>query len=143
MIEAGLGHHYVAKLPLESPHWLADDPESKRVATLVRKFFPASETVPASGSTCTLRVRIKHRFVDEAAQLRFHGETDSNSVFDTLNSSKGWFAPYLHATNRCPYIPRLPFLPRTSQPNVVMCDGPALFGDGDYSLAVCSPHCLF
>lgn len=137
MVEAGLGHHYIARLPLEMPSWHPDTVRVRRISALVLRYFPSLTSIRPSGSICTLRVRILHRFVDEVAQIRFHGERETSSILDSaLNSSKGWFAPYLHATNRCPYIPRFPFFPRTTQPDVVVIEGPSLFCHGDYALAV-------
>jgi hypothetical protein len=137
MAEAGLGHHYIARLPLELPPWHSDTAQGKRISALVARYFPSLDSIRPSGSICTLRVRIVHHFVDEVAQIRYHGEREICSILDsTFNSSKGWFAPYLHGTNRCPYIPRFPFFPRMTQPNIVMVEGPSLYCHGDYALAV-------
>lgn len=130
MLQTGHGHHFLAKLPLRPPPWQLDTPEGQHLAKLVEQLIPQAKDVTSSGSVCTLRVRIRHRFVDEVAQLRFHGESPSKSWFAPLGTSKGWFAPYFHATNRSPYIPRL------KEPLLVVFDGPPLYRDGDYALAV-------
>lgn len=132
MLATGHGHHFLAKLPLRPPPWQANSPEAQRLTKLVEQLIPLSKDVASSGSVCTLRVRIRHRFVDETAQLRFHGERQNTSWTSPLGTSKGWFAPYFHATNRGPYIPRL------KEPLLVVFDGPPLYRDGDYALAVSS-----
>ena len=48
-----------------------------------------------------------------------------SSVKDYLSIEKGWFSPYLFASNRRPIIPR------TVKPDVVFCHGPWLKGDYD------------
>ncbi|KAF8322724.1 hypothetical protein DL93DRAFT_2162844 [Clavulina sp. PMI_390] len=130
----GLGHHFLAKLPGPPlscvqegvPSNLTD---AQRASRLVEQLIPSPQDVAASGSVCTLRVRIRHRFVDEVAQLRFHGESQDRSWSSPFGTSKGWFAPYFHATNRSPYIPR------SKTPLMVVCDGPPLHRDGDFALA--------
>lgn len=131
MIKTGHGHHFLAKLPLPPPPWLPESSaEGRRIVELTKQLLPSASDVTPSGSVCTIRARIRHRFVDETAQLRFHGDDPNTSWFDPLGTSKGWFAPYFHATNRCPYIPRL------KKPLLVIFDGPPLYRDADYALAV-------
>lgn len=130
MLRTGHGHHFLAKLPQKPAPWLVGTPEGQRIAKLADQLIPLAKDVASSGSVCTLRVRIRHRFVDEVAQLRFHGEKPNTSWTSPLGTSKGWFAPYFHATNRCPYIPRL------KEPLLVLFDGPSLDREGDYALAV-------
>ena len=130
MLQAGHGHHFLAKLPLNPPPWLLNTPDGERIAKLVEQLLPLSNNVASSGSVCTIRARIRHRFVDEVAQLRFHGENPNASWTSPFATSKGWFAPYFHATNRTPFIPRL------KEPLVVLFDGPPLYREEDYALGV-------
>ena len=130
MLQSGHGHHFLAKLPLSPPPWLLNTPDGERIAKLVEQLLPLSNNLASSGSVCTIRARIRHRFVDETAQLRFHGEDPDVSWTSAFGTSKGWFAPYFHATNRCPYIPRL------KEPLVILFDGPPLYREGDYALGV-------
>ena len=156
MIEVGIGHHLLATLPVSPKPSDLGKPEGKRIEALMKELLPAPKKVKPSGSICVLRVRIKHRFVDETASIKFWGEaipvcvfcslkqsihlltTDvKSSMFDpAFNVSKGWFAPYLHATNRTPYIARMPYFPRRTQPRIIIAEGPLLWRDGDYALAV-------
>lgn len=130
MLQTGHGHHFLAKLPLKPAPWLPKTPEDERATKLLEQLIPLSRNVARSGSVCTVRARVRHRFVDEVARLRFHGENPNASWTSAFGTSKGWFAPYFHATNRSPYIPRL------KEPLVVLFDGPALYRDGDYALGV-------
>jgi hypothetical protein len=130
MLRTGHGHHFLAKLPLKPPPWLLNTPDAERIAKLEEQLLPLSKNVASSGSVCTVRARIRHRFVDEVAKLRFHGENPNTSWTSPFGTSKGWFAPYFHATNRSPYIPRL------KDPLIVLFDGPPLYREADYALGV-------
>jgi len=52
-----------------------------------------------------------------------------SSVGDYLAIEKGWFSPYLFASNRRPIIPR------AMKPDIVLCHGPWL--KGDYDIGEC------
>lgn len=56
----------------------------------------------------TLKVLVKHKLLDTDAILRFIDPTPTD---DKFNCDKGWFAPYLFASQRTPVIPRSHTMP--------------------------------
>ncbi len=81
MIEVGVGHHFLAELPVAPKPWDVGKPEGERIEALLKEFLPDPKEVKSSGSICTLRVRLKHRFVDEHADIKFWGEATPVGVF--------------------------------------------------------------
>ncbi|KAF5338179.1 hypothetical protein D9758_014715 [Tetrapyrgos nigripes] len=76
-----------------------------------------------------LCITLKYKITTKDAALGFYRSgvhTDSNlftKMKDYLDIDKGWFSPYLFASNRRPVIPRI------IHPDFVFCHGPFLQGD--------------
>lgn len=76
--------------------------------------------------TMTITLKFKHIMSDAALGFFRSSVHADQSLFsdikDYLAVEKGWFSPYLFASNRRPIIPR------SMKPDVVFCHGPFLGG---------------
>ncbi|KZT53733.1 hypothetical protein CALCODRAFT_39471 [Calocera cornea HHB12733] len=91
--------------------------------------FPKHSRKLETTAVMSLLIKLKHKHTMDDAALGFfrsstHADTNLlSNVADYLSIQKGWFSPYLFASNRRPIIPR------AMRPDIVFCHGPFLAGD--------------
>lgn len=97
----------------------------------IGKLIPAHDKRLETTAILTLTITLTYKhFIEDASMGFFRASNHSDpslfsSVKDYLAIEKGWFSPYLFASNRRPIIPR------AMKPDVVFCHGPWLKGDYD------------
>ncbi|KZT33170.1 hypothetical protein SISSUDRAFT_1054563 [Sistotremastrum suecicum HHB10207 ss-3] len=95
----------------------------------IKAVIPTHSSRLHTTSVKTLLVTLKYKHTMSDASLGFFRSSlhKDPSLFATVKDylavEKGWFSPYLFASNRRPVIPR------TMQPDVIFCHGPFLAGD--------------
>ena len=95
----------------------------------LEKLFPSNDKRIQTTAVKMLTITLKSKNnLSDAALGFFRSSThDDSSLFasvkDYLAVEKGWFSPYLFASNRRPAIPR------AMTPDIVFCHGPFLAGE--------------
>jgi hypothetical protein len=94
----------------------------------LEKLIPSNDKRLITTAIKTMTITLKHKHtITDAALGFFRSSVHKNSslfsdIKDYLSIEKGWFNPYLFASNRRPVIPR------SMTPDVVFCHGPFLAG---------------
>jgi len=97
----------------------------------IDKLVPAHDKRLETTAIVKLTITLSFKHIIEDASMGFFRASNHSdpslfsSVKDYLAIEKGWFSPYLFASNRRPIIPR------AMKPDVVFCHGPWLKGDYD------------
>jgi len=95
----------------------------------LERLIPSKDKRLMTTAIKTMTITLKHKHTVTDAALGFFRSSvhKDSSLFsdikDYLSIEKGWFSPYLFASNRRPVIPR------SMKPDVVFCHGPFLSGD--------------
>jgi hypothetical protein len=94
----------------------------------IGKLIPSNDKRLITTAIKTMTITLKHKHTVTDAALGFFRSSvhKDSSLFseikDYLAIEKGWFSPYLFASNRRPIIPR------SMKPDLVFCHGPFLAG---------------
>ncbi|KZO98656.1 hypothetical protein CALVIDRAFT_548985 [Calocera viscosa TUFC12733] len=132
IVQAGLDTITVEVATMGAYH-VAAHGVNEMLAEKIGNRFPKHSRKLETTAVMSLLITLKHKHTMDDAALGFfrsstHADTNLfSNVADYLSIQKGWFSPYLFASNRRPIIPR------AMRPDVVFCHGPFL--QGDYRVA--------